>query len=248
MTTMEQVHHIRQMYYRQGMSMNEIANETGYNWKTVKKYVDMEDFNIPIPPYKTLDKQLCPKLEPNKHLIDQWLEADKQSRRDQRHTAKRVYDRLRKETEGFGCSYRLVAEYVAAKKKELRIGKKEGYLPLEHRPGEAQSDFGGADFFESGEKHSGKYLVLDFPHSNAGYVQLNYGENMECLLEGLDAIFRYINGVPPEIWFDNASTMVTEIIKGGGRSLTERFSRFSEHYGFEPVFMNPNAGHDYLQL
>jgi hypothetical protein len=65
---------------------------------------------------------------------------------------------------------------------------------------------------------------------------------MECLLEGLDAIFRHIGGVPAEIWFDNASTMVANIIKGGGRNLTDRFVRFIEHYGFKAVFMNPSAG------
>jgi transposase len=238
---MEQVHHIRQQFYGQGKSISEIAVETGFNWKTVRKYVDMEDFNSPLP-QKASERRLCPKLEPYKQLIDQWLEADKQSKRKQRHTAKRTYDRLRKEAAGFDCSYRLVAEYVAVRKKELHLGKKDGYMPLVHRPGEAQADFGEADFFENGEMHTGKYLVITFPYSNAGFVQLNYGENTECLLEGLDAIFRHIGGVPTEIWFDNASTMVTDILKGGGRNLTERFIRFREHYGFESIFMNPSSG------
>jgi hypothetical protein len=63
-------------------------------------------------------------------------------------------------------------------------------------------------------------------------------------LEGLDAIFKHIGGVPHEIWFDNGSAMVANIIKGGGRNLTERFSRFKEHYGFKAVFMNPEEGHE----
>ena len=86
--------------------------------------------------------------------------------------------------------------------------------------------------------------MLSFPWSNAGYLQLCYGENTECLLEALTAIFRHIGGVPREIWFDNASSMVTNVIKGGGRDLTERFSRFKEHYGFKAVFMNPAEGHE----
>ena len=68
----------------------------------------------------------------------------------------------------------------------------------------------------NGRLISGKYLVLSFPWSNAGYLQLFYGENTECLLEGLDAIFQHIGGVPREIWFDNASSMVKNVIKGGG--------------------------------
>lgn len=55
-------------------------------------------------------------------------------------------------------------------------------------------------------------------------------------------MFEYIGGVPTEIWFDNTKTIVTEIIKGGGREVTERFRRFSEHYRFKPVFMNPESG------
>lgn len=65
---------------------------------------------------------------------------------------------------------------------------------------------------------------------------------MECLLEGLAAMFEHIGGVPTEIWFDNTRTIVTEIIKGGGREVTERFQRFCEHYRFNPVFMNPESG------
>lgn len=100
---------------------------------------------------------------------------------------------------------------MAEKKAELRLKQKEGYLPLEHHPGEAQADFGYADFYENGKlHHEAKYLVLSFPHSNGGYLQLNYGENMERLLEGLVAMFEYIGGFPTEIWFDNTRTIVTE--------------------------------------
>lgn len=240
MTTMDQIHHIRALYYEQGKYLSEIVDETNKSWRTVRKYVDMTDFNVPEP--KSPGNKGCSKLDPFKPVIDQWLEEDKKVPRKQRHSAKRIFHRLRKETEEFDASYRIVAEYVAAKKRELNLSRKEGFIPLEHHPGETQADFGSAEFFENGRKWSGKYLVISFPHSNIGFPQLNYGENMECLLEGLDTIFRYIGGVPVEIWFDNTSTIVTDIMKGGGRSLTDRFIRFREHYGFQTVFMNPNSG------
>ena len=241
MLTMDQIHHIRALYYEQGMKISEIIKETGMDRKTITKYIDMTDFNQPIP-IPTKEQQICPKLNPYKPLIDEWLTEDKIAPRKQRHTAKRVFKRLQKETYGFNCSYRLVAEYVTARKRELNLSKKEGYIPLEHYPGESQGDFGKADFYENGTLHSGKYFILSFPFSNAGYMQLNYGENMECLLEALIAIFEYIGGVPTEVWFDNTSTIVTNIIKGGGRDITERFIRFKEHYGFKAVFMNPESG------
>lgn len=240
---MDQIHHIRTLYYEQGYNISEIAKVTGRDWKTVAKYIDMTDFNESLPVPES-EKQFCPKLDPYKALIDSWLAEDKKHNRKQRHTAKKVFKRLTDEVLDFDCSYRLVAKYVKHRKEMLNLKRNEGFLPLEHHPGEAQADFGSAEFYEGGRLISGKYLVLSFPWSNAAYLQLLYGENTECLLEGLSSIFRHIGGVPHEIWFDNASSMVTNTIKGGGRDLTERFTRFKEHYGFKAIFMNPNEGHE----
>lgn len=242
MTTMEQIHRIRELYYGQEKNLKEIAIIMNCDWRTVRKYVDMEDFNTPSPtPVSEEEHEF--KLDPFKPLIGEWLEADKLAPRKQRHTAKRIYRRLRDEAKGFNCSYRLVALYVAEKKEELCLKKTEGYIPLVHHPGEAQADFGFADFYENGKlHHEAKYLVLSFPFSNGGFLQLNYGENMECLLEGLAAMFEHIGGVPTEIWFDNTRTVVTKVIKGGGRNVTERFQRFCEHYRIKAVFMNPESG------
>ena len=176
MLTMDQIHYIRDLYYEQGYNISEIAETTGHNWKTVAKYIDMTDFNEPIP-VPASEKRFCPKLEPYKSMIDSWLEEDKNHRRKQRHTATKVYDRLTKEVPGFDCSYRLVAEYVKARKDALKLRRNEGFLPLEHHPGEAQADFGSAEFYERGRLFYGKYLVLSFPWSNAAYLQLFYGEN-----------------------------------------------------------------------
>ena len=239
---MDQIHRIRELYYEQDKNLNEIAIIMNCDWRTVRKYVDMENFNTPLPtPASEVAHES--KLDPFKPLIDEWLQADKLAPRKQRHTAKRVFSRLKEETNDFDCSYRLVALYVKQKKEELRLKKSQGYIPLEHHPGESQADFGYADFYENGKlHHEAKYLVLSFPYSNGGFLQLNYGENMECLLEGLVAMFEHIGGVPTEIWFDNTRTIVTKIIKGGGRNVTERFQRFCEHYRIKPVFMNPESG------
>lgn len=244
MMSMDQIKDIRRLFYEQDKSISEIANLTGYNRKTVTKYVDMDDFS-PKVPHPASEAKHESKLDPHKPLIDSWLIADKKAPRKQRHTAKRVLNRLKKEVKDFDCSYRLVAEYVSAKKKELNLKRELGAIPLIHYPGEAQADFGTADFYENGKlHHEAKYFVLSFPYSNGGYLQICYGENLECLLESMVAIFEYIGGVPTEIWFDNTKTIVTEIIKGGGRKITERFERFCEHYRFRPVFMNPDSGNE----
>ncbi len=193
---------------------------------------------------KIKNEPLFPKLDPYKADIDAWLIEDKKVKRKQRHTAKRIYVRLlEKYKDRFDCSYRSVAGYVAIKRKEI-FSENKCYLPLEHKPGEAQVDFGDADFYENGKLYNGKYLNLSFPHSNKGYLQVFKGENQECLFEGLKTIFEHIGGVPPRMWFDNASTMVVKVIKGGGRTLTDDFVRFMEHYRFEAVFCNVDAGHE----
>ncbi len=242
MYTMDQVHRIRELYFGQGKNLTEIAEIMGCDWRTVRKYVDKEDFSPRAPAAETKHQS---KLAPYHAEIDGWLENDKKAPRKQRHTAKRIYDRLKETHDEFNASYRLVAEYVSGKKRQLNLKREDGYIPLIHYPGEAQADFGTADFVENGKQYKGaKYLVLSFPYSNGGYLQLNYGENLECLLEGLQAIFRYMGGVPTEIWFDNTKTIVTEIIRGGGREITERFRLFAEHYRFTSVFMNPESGNE----
>ena len=192
MLTMDKVHSIRQLYYEQGKNIPAIIAETGYDRKTICKYIDMTDFNIPEPKVKD-PENICPKLDNYKPLIDEWLAGDRKAPRRQRHTAKRVFHRLRKEAEGFDCSYRLVAQYVAYRKSQLHLDNKKGYLPLIHHPGEGQADFGAAQFYENSRCHDGKYLVLSFPYSNGGYLQLMYGENAECFMESMIAVFEHIS-------------------------------------------------------
>ena len=183
MLAMDKVHDIRNDFNLQGLNITQIANKYGMDRKTVRKYIDMADFNDPDPMPK--EPEFCPKLDPYKAKINEWLTADKSAPRKQRHTAKRVYDRLREEFPGFSCSQRTVSTYVAKRKKELGLKAPEGHIPLVHQPGEAQADFGAADYVEDGVQRSGKYFVLDFPYSNAGFIQLQPGENLECLLESI---------------------------------------------------------------
>jgi len=242
MLTMTQIHHIRKMYFEEGASISKIAETTGHDRKTIRKYLEKENWNQDMP--ETLpEAPSFPSLEPFKNTIHQWLTEDKRARLKQRHSAKRVFNRLKEEfKDEFDLSYRTVAGYVAQEKERVFGKKLPAALPLEHIPGEAQVDFGGADFYENGKLHSGKYLNMSFPYSNQGYVLLYKGENQQCLLEGLQLIFDHMGGVPGRIWFDNASTMVTKIMKNGERKLTDAFLRFQEHYRFESAFCNPNSG------
>ena len=236
----EEIQKIRDCYYNRHMKIQEIADLMKHDVKTIRKYLDQVDFNQPVKP--SAEVNLCPKLDPYKETIDGWLEDDKRMPRKQRHTARRVYNRLRDETKGFNCSYRTVCTYFSFRRRELDMDTGDAQMPLNHGPGEAQGDFGDAVFNEGGQETKGHYFVLSFPYSNAGYLQLTYGLNEECLLESMDAIFRYIGGVPTEIWLDNASTMVS-IIRTG-KKVNDRFGRFALHYGFQFKFMNRAKGNE----
>ena len=101
---MTQAHDIREKYYNEGQSITHVARETGFDRKTVRKYVEKKDWNedSSVPDKPSI-------LDPYKPLIDQWLENDKTQRRKQRHTAYRIYQRLNVEADGFDVSYRTVS-------------------------------------------------------------------------------------------------------------------------------------------
>lgn len=238
---MTQINDIREAFFMKGRNISEISRDFGIDRKTVRKYISKDDFSDILPEKTSSIPQ--PKLDPYKLEIDAWLKNDLKARKKQRHTAQRVYNRLIELHDDFNCSYRTVAAYVKEKKKEM-YKPVEGYIPLEHKPGEAQVDFGGADFYENGQRIEGHYLNLSFPSSNAGYIQLFKGENQECLFEGMKAIFNALGGVPNRLWFDNASTMVSKVMKNGERNFTEAFLRFAQHHGFAYTFCNPSSGNE----
>lgn len=228
------------MYNNQEESIRAIMRKTGHSYETVKKYIEMEDFNE----RKKIRAKKPLKISPVKEIVDSWLSKDLELPRKQRHSAKRIYDRLQSEYPNmYKGSYRSIAVYIAEKKKEIKL-QNIGYLPLEHNAYEAQVDFGEAVFIENGKEIKGKYLVMTFPKSNGGYIQLFKGENQECLLNGMRNIFEYINCVPKEIWFDNMSTAVTSIKKEGKRIVNKGFAKFALHYGFEAKFCNPSSGNE----
>ena len=173
---------IRQLW-RRGDSVTEIARKTGVSRDTVYKYRDKEDFS-PEPPVKSARPS---KLDPYKPLIDQWLDDDMRSSRKQRHTATRVHARLVEEC-GADVSLSTVGRYVRAAKAERRRDV-EQYLDLVWAPGEAQADFGEADFYVLGVRTRLSYFVLTFPFSNVGLAQVFPGENAECVCQALRNIF-----------------------------------------------------------
>lgn len=232
MPDMAQINHIRDLGSA-GYSISKIHDLTSVDRKTIRKYLGMEDFS-PQMPFTTSRPSM---LDPLKPVIDSWLESDKNNWYKQRHTAKRVFDRLVDE-HGFTGSYSIVQRYVQSVRRHQM--KQRANQELIWEPGTAQADFGEADFVENGMTVHKKFLVLSFPFSNDGYCQVFGGETAECVCQGLLDIFYYVGGVPRTIVFDNAT--------GVGRKLcgviheSALFAKFRAHHHFEARFCNPRSG------
>lgn len=240
MLNMNKIYKINEMYYNQNCTISEISEITNHDRKTIRKYVTRDNW---VNSQEMMENNRKHKLDKYKPTIEEWLQNDRNVRRKQRHTALRVFNRLKGLYSDFDCSYRTVADFVKLCKEKIYT-KEQGSLPLVHIPGETQIDFGKADFYERGVLHSGSYLVVSFPYSNAGFMQLFKGENGECVEEGMKTIFQFIGGVSPRGWMDNMSAILARIQKDGTREMTDSFTRFCLHYGISIVFCNLNAGNE----
>lgn len=219
-----------------GDSVAQVARDEGVSEPTVRKYRDMDDFS----PSLRARKERASKLDPYKPVIDSWLLQDRRRRAEQRHTAKRIHDRLVAEC-GFDGGCTIVQQYVRARRAELRRAKDE-LLHLGWAPAEAQVDFGVCDFGVLGVVREVHYLVVTFPFSDVPLAQCLWGENPECVCEGLEAVFGLCGGVPTRLVFDNATGVGRRV--GEAISTADAFGRFAAHYGFELTFRNPRSGNE----
>ena len=241
MLKMVEVEYIKHLYESEGKSLREIAKTLHMNFRTVQKYAYREDWNPPVNP--NMNPADFPVLGEYIPRINEWLEQDEREPRKQRHTIVRIYNRLQKEN-GYQGSYATVKQYVNRKKEQMRKYR-ESFLPLAHPPGHAQTDFGKFKYYDALEQpRSGYALIVTFPNSNTGWVQVFPSENQECLLTGLKRIFYHIGGVPIRVRCDNMTTAVAQILEGTERVITDGFYRFMLHHRFEADFCTPGKGNE----
>ena len=238
---MPQVEYIKDLYENEGMSLRGIAKQTKHHFKTVQKYAYQNDWNESKEPQAK--QKGFPLLEGFIPTINEWLEQDQKEPRKQRHTIMKVFHRLRDEY-GYEGSYNSVKRYYNHKKAELKKYS-ESYLPLAHPVGHSQVDFGKFKYYDMlGAACDGYALIVCFPYSNAGWMQVFPSENQECLLAGQKRIFYHIGGVPARVRYDNMSTAVSQVLKGTERVMTDGFCRFMLHHRYGADFCNPAKGNE----
>ena len=194
---------VRRSVFVEGLSEREAAKRFGLARGTVRK---MLRYATP-PGYRRRQPAQRPKLDPFTGIVDQILIDDQERPKKQRHTAKRIFDRLRDEYD-FTGGYTIVKDYVRDKK----LGGQEMFVPLVHPPGDAQADFGEALVVIDGVQRKAHYLVVDLPHSDDAFVKAFPAETTEAFCEGHNAAFRYFGGVPRSILYDNTTLAVARIL------------------------------------
>jgi transposase len=226
---------VRRAVLVEGRSQRGVAREFGIARKTIQK---MLRYAVP-PGYRRQQAVKRPKLGPWLGVIDAILEEDKTQPTKQRHTAKRIFERLKAE-HGFCGGYTIVKDYVH--RAELR--SREMFVPLRHAPGEAQADFGEALVVVDGVEQKAHFLAMDLPHSDDGFVVAFPAETTEAFLEGHVRAFAYFEGVPRRILYDNTKIAVAKILGGQERQKTRAFSELQSHYLFADKFGRPAKGND----
>jgi len=226
---------VRRAVLVEGQSRRAVAREFGLARKTVSK---MLEYSLP-PGYRRQKPIRRPKLGPWQGVIDAILEEDKQRPRKQRHTAKRIFERLRAEHSYTG-GYTIVKDYV----REAKLSGQEMFVPLSHAPGEAQAEFGEAQVVIAGVALTAHFMAFDLPHSDDCFVQAFPAETTEAFLEGHVRAFAYFGAVPTRILYDNTTLAVARILGDDVRKKTRAFSELQSYYLFAEKFGRPGKGND----
>ena len=226
---------IRRAVMVEGMSVREASRVFGLHRDTVRK---MLAYSAP-PGYRRQTPPKRPKLQAFTGVIDRILDEDHRVPRKQRHTAKRIFERLRDEY-GFDGGYTVVKDYV----REHRRQTKEMFVPLSHPPGQAQCDFGEAVVVIGGAQRKVHCFVLDLPHSDGCFVKAYPAETTEAFLDGHVSAFSFLGGIPQSILYDNTKLAVARILGDGKRQRTRSFTELQSHYLFEDRFGRPGKGND----
>jgi len=226
---------------RAGLSKRAVMRKYGVGHPTVQNALESA---WPRP-----RKKLPPRptrLDPYKPLVDQMLRADLDAPRKQRHTAKRVFDRLLEEHQAHGISYGMVRDYVAVRRGEIRAmagrGPVEAFVPQSHRPGvEAEVDFGDVTVRLAGQTVVCYLFSFRLSYSGKAVHRIFASGGQEAFFEGHVHALSVLGGAPTgKVRYDNLKAAVAKVIGfTRERRENERWITFREHYGLDSFYCRP---------
>src|SRR5215218_7848316 len=191
------------------------------------------------PPRKGYPRRARPAIDPYVVIVDGWLVGDRDVPRKQRHTARRVWQRLVAE-HGATLAEVTVSRYVARRKVELGLDRVEVAVPQTHPPGaEAEVDFGEFHATVDGAWTKLWMFVMRLSHSGRAFHVAFATQAQEAFLEGHVLALTHFGAVPARIRYDNLTPAVVRVLRGRDRTESERFIALRSHYGFESFFCRP---------
>ena len=215
------------------------AKRLGISRNTVKKYWEGDNVPWDHKPYNRDATVMTPEVV--QFIKDCLDEDDANGIKKQRHTARRIYQRLVEE-HGFSGSESSVRNLVHELRAERKIS--QVFIPLRFAPGDAiQIDWDEATVFMDGKKEKINLFCARLCHSCAPYVIAYKRQNLESFLDAIIHAFQYFGGVPGRLIFDNARVAVKSGF-GAQAAAQDDYSQLAAHYGFQPVFCNPASGNE----
>lgn len=226
---------IRRDGEREGLGIRALAERHGVHRRTVRQALESA---VP-PPRKVAVGMPAPKLGEYRELIDGWLVADRHAPRKQRHTARRIWQRLVDE-HGACVAETTVRDHVRKRRRELgRVGR-EVCVPQVHAPGQtAEVDWGEAEVCLAGAPTTVHVFFMRSCFSGAAFAMASPVETQQAFLEGHVEAFSWFGGVFCEVRYDNLGSAVKQVLRGRRRVETDRFVALRSHYLFESMFTTP---------
>lgn len=215
---------------KKGLSYTEIARKHHIDPRTAKKYAESD-----VRPVYTLTAPKPSKLDPYKHLIDMWLE-------EAPYSAVRIHEKLMEQ--GCDCKYTIVRQYVATRKAALN---EKATVRFETMPGlQGQVDWGFFENYkvlENGESRKLYCFLMVLGYSGMRYIEFVTDMSTTTLIKCHINAFRYFDGYPEEILYDNMKQVVVKrMLKQSESELNKQFEDFAGFYGFKPILCRPYRG------
>jgi transposase len=224
------------LLHRDGLSIRQIARQLGHSRKSVNKALQdglPRGYTRAAPP-------ASPKLGSFHGVIGEILQSDLTEPPKQRHTAFRIFERLRDER-GYTGGYDQVRRYV----QKHRRREQETFVHLAVAPGERlECDFGHIQVDFPDGRREVPVLLAVWSYSHYPFLIALPNERWESILLGMVCAFEFFGVVPRELWWDNPRTVAQRVLRGRDRQINPHYLQLASHYCFAPKFCMPAKGQE----